>query len=101
MEPEEREPDEAATRRRFHVHGRVQGVGFRAWTSDQARRLALRGIVRNRPDGVVEVEAAGPPPALEALRELLRRGPLFASVEEVRELPATPAPLPDDFRITR
>jgi acylphosphatase len=41
------------------VHGRVQGVGYRATTMDEARRLNLAGWVRNRIDGSVEVLAEG------------------------------------------
>ena len=41
------------------VHGYVQGVGFRWSTRDVARRLGVRGYVRNRPDRSVEVVAEG------------------------------------------
>ena len=30
------------------IHGRVQGVWFRAWTQENAMRRGLRGWVRNR-----------------------------------------------------
>jgi len=48
-----------AKNRRLHavVRGSVQGVGFRATTFDQARRLGLAGWVRNCLDGTVEVLA--------------------------------------------
>jgi len=57
-------PDERhrpAKSRRLHavVRGSVQGVGFRATTFDEARRLGLAGWVRNRVDGTVEVLAEG------------------------------------------
>lgn len=96
------QPDPSPThpRRRFAVRGRVQGVGFRAWTQKRARELGLRGTVRNRPDGDVEVDASGPEPALERLRQLLRQGPMWAAVSEVRELPPAESGLPPDFRIT-
>ena len=42
------------------VSGRVQGVGFRYWTRDQARELGLRGSATNLRDGRVEVVAEGP-----------------------------------------
>lgn len=75
--------------RRFRVRGQVQGVGFRWWTRSQAQRLGLSGMVRNRPDGSVEVEAAGPDAALSELRQLLRQGPPSARVDAVDEEPAT------------
>jgi acylphosphatase len=43
------------------VYGRVQGVAFRANTCHQARRLGLRGWVRNCSDGTVELIAQGEP----------------------------------------
>src|SRR5579883_1659495 len=46
--------------RRVIIRGRVQGVGFRAWTEHEARRRALDGWVRNRRDGAVEAVFAGP-----------------------------------------
>ncbi|MCU0636324.1 MAG: acylphosphatase [Gemmatimonadaceae bacterium] len=66
------------------VHGRVQGVGFRWFTLETATRLALRGWVRNQADGSVEVCAAGPAAALDALRDALHRGPRGAMVERVQ-----------------
>ncbi|HEX7050906.1 MAG TPA: acylphosphatase [Longimicrobiales bacterium] len=86
-------------RRGFRVIGRVQGVGFRWWTLHEAERLGLAGSVRNRPDGSVEVIAAGTPAAVERLRALLTAGPPAAIVERVDEFAPPPDPLPPDFRI--
>ena len=52
--------------RRFKVSGRVQGVGFRAATLDEAERLGLTGWVRNIASGDVEVLACGEGEALDA-----------------------------------
>lgn len=73
--------------RRLHavVYGRVQGVGYRATTIDEARRLGLAGWVRNRRDGTVEVLAEGSEPKLKLLIEYLRRGPWGARVSSVVE----------------
>lgn len=70
-------------RRGFRVTGRVQGVFFRAWTRETARELGLRGTVKNRGDGSVEVHAEGTTEALEEFQERLWTGPPAASVEGV------------------
>ena len=70
-------------RLRAIVHGYVQGVGFRYFVVRQANASGLRGYVRNRWDGTVEVIAEGPRPLLESLLALLRRGPSEAEVERV------------------
>ena len=78
--------------RRFHVRGRVQGVGFRWWTLAQAQRLGIAGTVRNCPDGSVEVLARGTDEQLARLRRLLDRGPDTAVVEGVDETEASGVP---------
>nr|WP_206208045.1 acylphosphatase [Ahniella affigens] len=72
--------------RAFLVHGRVQGVSFRAATRLQALRLGLRGYARNRPDGTVEVLAIGPETGLAQLESWLWRGPVLARVDHVTML---------------
>ncbi len=69
--------------RGFRVRGRVQGVGFRWWARRRAADLGLRGTVRNRPDGTVEVHAAGELETLEAFAAELEVGPWGARVEGV------------------
>jgi acylphosphatase len=69
---------------RVLVSGRVQGVGFRAATVDEARGLGLVGHARNLPDGRVEVLAVGANAALEALVAWLHSGPPLARVEAVQ-----------------
>ena len=66
------------------VAGRVQGVFYRAATVQQAERLRLQGWVRNRPDGRVEVVAAGPPDAVAARAAWLWQGPPAARVDAVQ-----------------
>jgi acylphosphatase len=85
---------------RYEITGRVQGVGFRYWTLRTARSLGVRGTVRNRRDGTVEVVADGAAHSLAALRDALAKGPPGAEVAAVRSLPAdTPARLPERFEI--
>jgi acylphosphatase len=69
--------------RRFVVSGRVQGVGFRFFTQDIARREGLTGIVRNLADGRVEVVAEGDDESLTRLEAALWRGPSHARVKDV------------------
>ena len=90
---------DAAIRNRFIVSGRVQGVGFRAWTVRRAERLELRGTVRNLADGTVEIEVEGTPPAVRRMRELLSRGPDSARVRLVRDEPPTDGSLPPRFTV--
>ena len=66
-----------------HVQGRVQGVGFRAFVFDTAKRLGLAGSVRNGREGGVWVEAEGPRERLERLLSALRTGPPAARVDRV------------------
>ena len=66
------------------ISGRVQGVGFRYFVLQHARRLGLTGRVRNLPNGDVEVHARGVRADLETLADLLHRGPHFSRVETVQ-----------------
>lgn len=66
------------------VHGRVQGVFFRASVESWAEALNLTGYVRNRPGNVVEVVAEGEKPNLEKLAGHLKVGPPAARVNDVK-----------------
>jgi acylphosphatase len=87
--------------RRFLVHGRVPGVGYRFFTQETASALGLRGYVRNLPDGSVEAWAEGELPALEKLHGQLLQGPAGARVSAVNVEPADPTGSHESFRITR
>lgn len=65
------------------VEGRVQDVGFRAWTVRTARQLSLDGWVRNMPDGSVEALLSGTPDAIDEMLVLLEVGPPAARVDRV------------------
>jgi acylphosphatase len=73
------------------VSGRVQGVGYRAATATEARRLGIHGWVKNRSDGAVELEAEGPDDKVGALVGWCEYGPPAAQVTKVavEELAAT------------
>lgn len=82
------------TRARVVIHGRVQGVWFRAWTSQEAERHRLTGWVRNRRDGTVEAVFAGDEAAVEAMIEACREGPPAARVTRVERFPHEEAVAP-------
>lgn len=71
------------------IHGRVQGVGYRAWAEDTARELGLQGWVRNRRDGAVEAVLAGPGEVVAKMIEACRQGPYGAHVTGIDQRPGT------------
>ncbi len=71
----------------IHASGSVQGVGLRPWVCLEATALGLAGSVRNVRDGL-EIEAEGPPAAIERLIEALRRAPPPARVDEIERVGA-------------
>ena len=96
-----------STKKLLHItiHGRVQGVGFRYWTYDQANLRSLAGWVRNRVDGAVEVLFCGPPSDVDGMLEACRQGPSYSHVTEIVTLSEVSgekigkdAPLPFEIR---
>jgi acylphosphatase len=75
---------------RVVIHGRVQGVWFRAWTREQATARSLDGWVRNRRDGTVEALFSGDDQKVEEMVALCGEGPPRAKVTEVQRFPAAP-----------
>jgi acylphosphatase len=71
------------------VRGRVQGVGYRNFVEQAARRLALEGWVRNRRDGSVEALFAGSNDQVEQMIAECRDGPPAARVEGIEEATGT------------
>jgi acylphosphatase len=65
------------------IRGRVQGVGFRAWTQHQAQLRGLEGWVRNRRDGAVEAVFSGRDDAVGAMLDACRQGPRSGHVEDL------------------
>jgi len=87
-------------RLKLTVRGEVQGVGFRWFVREAARRARVAGWVRNTADGAVEVRAAGRSDALAALLEAIRRGPPRARVDHVEQHTLEDdEPLPEPFII--
>lgn len=67
----------------------MQGVGFRYFALHTARSFGVTGLVKNEPDGSVEVVCSGCDEEIEAFVERIDRGPSYASITktEIEELP--------------
>ncbi|WP_417836151.1 acylphosphatase [Thalassospira tepidiphila] len=70
------------------IEGRVQGVWYRAWTVEQARKRDLTGWVRNRKDGSVEAVFCGPAKVVQSMIQACHEGPTHARVDRIHEEPA-------------
>ena len=68
------------------IEGRVQGVGYRAWTEAVATGLGLTGWVRNRRDGAVEAVFQGPHEVVEDMLARSKSGPSAAIVRRIEVL---------------
>ncbi len=73
--------------KRIEIRGTVQGVGYRWSMAGEARRLGIRGWVRNRHDGSVEAVVQGSPEAIDEMVRWARRGPGSAVVAAVDVFP--------------
>ncbi len=82
------------------IEGRVQKVGYRAWTQASALKIGVRGWVRNESDGSVSACFAGPAQSVHELIALCRKGPPAAAVTAVIEQPATVEDAGDDHHFS-
>ncbi|XP_069090294.1 acylphosphatase-2 [Pleurodeles waltl] len=57
----------------FEVFGRVQGVCFRMYTEDEARKLGVVGWVKNTRQGTVVGQVQGPEDKVETMKAWLRK----------------------------
>jgi len=78
---------------RVVIRGRVQGIGFRAWTEVTALERGVEGWVRNRRDGSVEALFAGSEEVVLTMIELCRDGPPGARVDHIDQRDGTDAEL--------
>lgn len=90
-------------KKRIVVTGKVQGVGFRAYTQYQAVKLGVKGWVRNLGYDRVEIEAEASPEVLDAFLELVRQGPRASRVDniEIEDLPEGNAAISFEIRAAR
>jgi acylphosphatase len=89
-------PDDKTVR--LKITGRVQGVGFRDWLTTKATEHGLKGWVRNRRDGSVEVLLSGTADLVDLFVYEAQRGPPSAQVRAIDEEPSTERP-PGAFEI--
>ena len=74
---------EDITSLKVHVHGFVQGVGFRDFLANSAQAQKLDGWVRNRADGTVEALVSGPTKNVEIFVGHATNGPPGAKITAV------------------
>ena len=87
------------TARHIIFTGRVQGVGFRFTALDIAERYRLTGLVRNLPDGTVEMLAQGTAQTIaDCLRDIQETFAGYIKKTRIEEIP--PDPQYEDFKIT-
>lgn len=77
--------------KRLHVlvSGRVQGVGYRYFTEERARRAGITGWVKNLPDGRVEAEIQGDEQQLLDFLAVLHKGPRTGRVSGISKYEVT------------
>jgi acylphosphatase len=75
--------------RHVMIRGRVQRIGYRAWTEYTALEQGLEGWVRNRSDGAVEAVFAGPAEAVDEMIDACRHGPPGAHVDTIDQRDGT------------
>ena len=81
------------------VSGRVQGVGFRWFVQQSARRHRVLGDVRNLTDGRVEIRISGATDQIAELLSEVRQGPPGARVDDVDNLVPDPELTFEDFEV--
>jgi len=89
----------AIVRATISVAGRVQGVGYRAFTVRVASSRGLHGTVRNHDDGGVELEVEGLKARIDSLIEDLKAGPPASRVSTVKVEWGTATGRFADFRV--
>lgn len=82
------------------IEGRVQGVWYRGWTQENARRLGLDGWVQNRRDGSVQAVFSGSSEKVDEMFQLCAKGPEYAYVSSIEHIPHH-SPVPAGFNIRR
>jgi len=87
------------TRAHVFISGRVQGVFFRASTTEEAKRLGLTGWVRNMRDGRVEAVFEGEESLVDVMVSWCHKGPSYSNVEDVEVMHEKYSGEFDDFNV--
>jgi acylphosphatase len=82
------------------IYGKVQGVGFRNFVFLHAKRLNIKGYVKNNPDGTVEAVFEGDEDTINRMIELCKKGPERARVDKI-DIKDIEIKNYQDFRIIR
>lgn len=68
---------------RIKISGLVQGVFFRRFIADEAKKLGIKGHVRNLESGDVEVMAEGSPEDVEKMIAICKKGAPHSNVKDL------------------
>ncbi len=79
---------------KIQINGRVQGVGYRAWTRKKAQSLGLTGYVRNLDNGMVEALFQGGQGDVHSMLRSCLEGPITAKAESIKILAFAPVTQP-------
>lgn len=66
------------------ITGKVQGVFFRHFSGREARKLDIKGLVKNLPDRSLYIEAEGEKENLDKFTKWCKKGPRFAKIEQIK-----------------
>lgn len=69
---------------RVYISGTVQGVLFRKYLEDEAKKIGVRGFVRNMEDGRVELVMEGIDEKVAAMLGICKAGTKHAQVKDVQ-----------------
>ncbi|MDP2638069.1 MAG: acylphosphatase [Candidatus Levybacteria bacterium] len=68
---------------RVFISGFVQGVGYRRFVRHHAKKLNLKGWVKNLPDNRVEALFCGSKERIEEIIKICEKGPFLSEVGDV------------------
>ncbi|MBS1266762.1 MAG: Acylphosphatase [Candidatus Woesearchaeota archaeon] len=86
-------------RAKITAKGKVQGVSYRLYIKKKANKLGLKGTVRNKSDGSVQIIAEGEEKQIEKLIHEARKGSFLARVDNLDIKYEKPTKDYDDFQV--